>query len=408
MNNKEMIMFLATARSKDLKEYLKSKSIKGVYKLKKRELLEVAYDTMFLEENQVVFGLEAPEVKQATSEEVVYDNITEMINKYKKEIHVRTGIDTSSEDILLDLLTHNKVKFKEFRQYVIDNELNLALGKDISETYDINWSDHGSVLNQYNQNTSKSYFDVLPIETLTIESTREYSECIKESGNYAIALDYTEDNPVITVYFNCRLIGCYEIPVKTNESNNRVIYENIEKFENNILELAEYDNLDKFTLRDLYITFTEECKEYVLENNRKNVEKTEKEWKEKIEDDLKYAYNKIYNNWNEIKDFDKYYDGLVAHDWGERIGKHTFRYYSEQEREAKKQAKERTYQRSYRESHNHNSYNSFAKSNSHTEEEIGYFKKIYRVCSKQFHPDMPNGDEGLMKWLNSLKAKYEV
>lgn len=398
MNNKEMIMFLATAKSKDLKEYLKSKGITRVYKLKKRELIEVAYDIMFLEENQVAFKLEAPK-------EVVHDNITEMINKYKKEIHVRTRIDASSEDILLDLLIHNKVKFKEFRQYVIDNELNLALGKDIPETDDINWSDHKLVLNQYNQNTSKSYFNVLPIETLTIESARD-SECIKEAENYAIALDYIEDDPAVTIYFNHQLIGCYEIPVKTAESDNRVIYQNIGNFENNILELAEYDNLDKFALRDLYMTFTKECKEYVLENNRKSIEKTKKEWEEKIENDSKYSYYKIYNGWNEIKDFDKYYDALVAHDWGERIDKHTFRYYSEQEREAKKQAKERTYQRSYRESHN--SYNSFTKSNSHTEEEIGYFKKIYRVCSKQFHPDMPNGDEGLMKWLNSLKAKYEV
>lgn len=67
-------------------------------------------------------------------------------------------------------------------------------------------------------------------------------------------------------------------------------------------------------------------------------------------------------------------------------------------------------QRSYGKSEYSNYSNYFnLKSNNYTDTERSYLKKIYRILSKQFHPDNVNGDGNIMRFINDkLKKEWEI
>lgn len=420
---KNKIMWLATATTKELRTFLKEKGVKGLYKLRKKDMLEVAYNILFTE--QIAFPLKEPEVKTMGEPEAY--KIKQMVDDYKEEVKVRTDCDVKEGDILLDLLTHNKVTFAEFRKFVFENNIDIALGKDKAETSELNWGNHNSCLDQYNESTSKSYFDTVPSEEFPFD---EISKCwvdepseldLLEANNRSytvdditVALQYNAYYPHVTVYNKDKLIGCYCIGTSSKESVIRVIYEQIDTYTEAIKRLAEYDGLDQKTMIKCYDGLVKQYNEYILKEKEANYKARKKVWNEKIGSNFRIKFTDVYNEWAECIDNEKYYEAYEAKGWGKRTwfgDNNQYSMWKEYTKE-EKEDRERTYQKSYKQSNNYNSYNysnsysSLTKSN-YTDEEKGYLKKIYKAAALNLHPDKGGSPEA-MKLLNSLKTQWGI
>lgn len=80
---------------------------------------------------------EKPHIDKS-SVKAMKDPLKKTISEYIEEVKVKTNEKVTEEEILLYLLSENKVRWTDFRRYVFENNLDLVLCPTKKET--INWN----------------------------------------------------------------------------------------------------------------------------------------------------------------------------------------------------------------------------------------------------------------------------
>lgn len=382
MNEKDRILWFASAKAKDLGAILKNEGVKGISKMKKAEKLAMIVD------------LVVEEVEVVTDEDIetIY-NETKAINK---EVNARQSFEEEFEQTLYARWDLHEITLEELRKVVSTYKLDIPVMSNRENTIDIA-NRYGDLAcyeymggDYYIDTTDFDYEDLFVEEGYRWNNWEEhmlYTYNNLSSENYTIGYQYDSyGDDYFVIYRDKQAIAKYKDIEKSD----------LDKLFTVDVQAKE----DKELLYKLLEDFMKQHEEYNkiinehLEKERKAREQREareKKYKEAYDSWLrfyqpytmgKYKFEDIWNNEGEIKNYKL---------WREMVD------FTQQERSKKEQYYKQQYS------------NLFGNTTvTIKEEDKDVYKRIYRIASLKLHPDVAKDNGRAMTILNNLKEQWGI
>lgn len=313
--------------------------------------------------------------------------------KLRNEIWIRTGVNNSIPDLLVDRYEAGEIDLATLNNIVRDYGVRFPIFNNIEDLHDyLKRTDFNSTYSQWDYEEDEVYYSVLDYKNFKYEDiTKCWSsdeECLDfinnnhiEGENYKVALweddgyettcIFTKNNELLAHYVTCKNnkidTGIYKKIkelCKTYGYNTREIIELLQKLDSKI-----YDYKDRQIER-----------KRIYEEKRRKREQAKREFDTwdlynygKI-----YKFEDIYGDDGEIKDRNKY------EIWMSLCKRNKDNFYKNYD------------------------FNSIKKNVEVKEEDKPKYKKMYLCLAKNFHPDKVHDDGVMMQTINSLKESWGI
>jgi hypothetical protein len=230
-----------------------------------------------------------------------------------------------------------------------------------------------------------------PVKYTYSYSEEKFERPIKDAYKISIHKSYREDGKVkkkqwsicTMSYYDLIEFSLFDCAGSRIEKKAKEIGITEEKLYDMIEEKLEY-------IRNIAVWEFQQTKEYKAKREHDNILKAYRMDKELFEGEYGSGeYDYCYDIFGDLRN-EKYLNQL------------------KERKKARQEYQKRSYQDHKQSNYNYDFSSLLGKSSTYSADEKAKLKKIYRVASKKFHPDVANDDGEMMKFLTKLKEEWGI